>query len=79
MALEALQHYSEIGNSATAKRASTLYLALKKNVVGNLVEQFERTGLFYEHYNDRTGQGSGQRPFTGWTALVFSILTDDYS
>lgn len=78
MALEALQYYSTKGgpNSETAAR---LYDNLKENVVTNIVKQFEKTGQFWEHYSDKTGEGGGTRPFTGWTALVLSIMADQYN
>ncbi|KAI6219307.1 putative mannosyl-oligosaccharide glucosidase [Aphelenchoides fujianensis] len=78
MALEALKHYSTVASGTTGQRAAELYAKLRSNVVRNVLKQFEATGYFWEHYSDRTGEGAGTRPFTGWTALVFNILTDRY-
>ncbi|CAD5226415.1 unnamed protein product [Bursaphelenchus xylophilus] len=77
MALEALNHYSEQGGSS-AEKAKELYNKLKENVLNNVLKQYQETGLFWENYNDKTGQGQGTRPFTGWTALVFAIMADNY-
>jgi mannosyl-oligosaccharide glucosidase len=77
LALDALQHYSQLGGP-NAERAGKLYKSLKKNLVDNIVKQFHDTGYFWEHYSDRTGKGLGTRPFTGWTSLVFAIITDNY-
>jgi len=34
--------------------------------------------LFHEYFNAETGQGLGASHQTGWTALVASLLCDDY-
>ncbi|CAD5219396.1 unnamed protein product [Bursaphelenchus okinawaensis] len=77
MALEALNHYSTKGGS-TAEKSRALYDELKHNVLNNVFNVYRTTGLFWEHYNDTTGVGQGTRPFTGWTALVFAIMADNY-
>uniref|UniRef100_A0A915DU33 mannosyl-oligosaccharide glucosidase n=1 Tax=Ditylenchus dipsaci TaxID=166011 RepID=A0A915DU33_9BILA len=77
LALDALNYYSQ--QSGPVKQIATeLYASLKKNIVANIAVQYNKTGFFWENYNDVTGEGQGTRPFTGWTALVVNIMADDY-
>lgn len=77
LALKALYHYgSQPGPySEDAKR---IYVELRHNVVRNIIKQYNRSGYIWEQYNDRTGEGSGCKPFTGWTALVVLIMAEQY-
>jgi len=59
--------------AAAGEAASLLRQALLRTVAGG----YARTGFFWEQYDDRTGQGMGSRPFTGWTALVTLIAADE--
>ncbi|KAI6175412.1 putative mannosyl-oligosaccharide glucosidase [Aphelenchoides bicaudatus] len=78
MALSALRHYATTAGGETAERADELYSKLRNNIVSNIVRQHKKTGQFWEHYSDKNGNGGGTRPFTGWTALVLAIMTDQY-
>ncbi len=42
---------------------------LRRNLVGNVVREYHRTGFLWENYDDVSGAGRGTHPFTGWTAL----------
>lgn len=42
---------------------------LRRNLVGNVVREYQRTGFLWENYDDVSGAGRGTHPFTGWTAL----------
>lgn len=77
LALKALHHYaSQPGPySEDAKR---IYTELRHNVVRNIINQYHRTGYIWEQYNDMTGEGSGCKPFNGWTALVVLIMAEQY-
>lgn len=77
LALRALHHYgSQPGPySEDAKR---IYVELRHNVVRNIINQYKRTGYIWEQYNDETGEGSGCKPFTGWSALVVLIMSEQY-
>ncbi|KAL3110186.1 hypothetical protein niasHT_015789 [Heterodera trifolii] len=77
LALDSLRHYA-ISGGQFAKLSSELFQQLRANVVQNIANQFRRTGFFWENYNDRTGEGMGTRPFTGWTALVVNILAEKF-
>ena len=72
LVLDALKHYAGEGGPHSAQ-AGRLFYALKGNVMGNVVRQYERTGYLWENYDDKTGVGTGSHPFTGWTALVVLI------
>ena len=51
-----------------------VYKKLRKAVVDNVFKQYVKTGYIWEQYEDKTGKGSGCRPFTGWSALVVLMM-----
>lgn len=77
LALKALHHYgSQPGPySGDAKR---LYVELRSNLVSNVIRQYQKSGYIWEQYNDSTGEGSGCKPFTGWSALVVLMMAEQY-
>uniref|UniRef100_A0A915DPE3 mannosyl-oligosaccharide glucosidase n=1 Tax=Ditylenchus dipsaci TaxID=166011 RepID=A0A915DPE3_9BILA len=77
LALEALHNYSKT-SVLFGSVCRELYVALRLNLVNNIVNQYQQTGFFWEHYNDQTGEGEGTRPFTGWTALYALIFSEQY-
>uniref|UniRef100_A0A7E4WC93 Mannosyl-oligosaccharide glucosidase n=1 Tax=Panagrellus redivivus TaxID=6233 RepID=A0A7E4WC93_PANRE len=77
LALAALKHYSTVSGPHSAV-ATKLYTELRHNVITNIANQYQETGYFWEHYNDKTGKGGGSHPFTGWTALVLNIMAERY-
>ena len=42
------------------------------------MEQYYRTGYIWENYHDKTGEGKGTHPFTGWSALVVLMMAEKY-
>lgn len=78
LALKSLHHYANLPNTPYADLAKEIYLELRQNVVTNILNQYNRTGYFWEQYNDETGEGSGCHPFTGWTALFVLIMSEQY-
>lgn len=77
LALKALHHYgSQPG--PYSEDAKSIYLELRQNIVNNIMSQYNRSGYIWEQYNDRTGEGSGCKPFNGWTALVVLIMSEQY-
>nr|CAH7721176.1 unnamed protein product [Callosobruchus chinensis] len=77
LAVRALKYYSEI-EGPYRKLAESLYKELRKAVISNVFNQYRHTGYVWEQYNDSTGEGSGCRPFTGWSALVVLLMSEDY-
>lgn len=55
-------------------RALSLAAQLRRNVVGAVYDSWKSTGLFWEQYSDKTGEGRRSRAFTGWTACVILLL-----
>lgn len=77
LTLKALYHYGSQPGPYSAE-AKKIYLELRSNVVSNIINQYRRSGYIWEQYNDQTGEGSGCRPFTGWSALVVLIMAEQY-
>lgn len=77
LALKALYHYgSQPG--PYSEDAKHIYVELRHNIVKNIIGQYKKTGYIWEQYNDKTGDGSGCKPFTGWSALVVLIMSEQY-
>ncbi len=80
LALSALHHYArnEQCSLEVRSRVDALYLRLRDNVQRTVLGEYERTGYFWEHYEDVQGRGIRGHPFSGWTALVLNIMTEKY-
>ena len=59
------------------ERAKSLAARLRENLVGAVYDSWDHTGLFWEQYDDKTGEGRRSRAFTGWTASVILLLSLD--
>lgn len=55
-----------------------VYEELRSNLLNNVVGQYHETGYLWENYDDQTGKGQFSRPFTGWSALVLLIASEQY-
>lgn len=77
LATRALFYYSNIDGpyKSLAKR---IYKELRDNIINNVINQYYKSGYIWEQYNDKTGEGSGCRPFTGWTALTLLLMSETY-
>jgi mannosyl-oligosaccharide glucosidase len=62
-----------------AEHALKIYKQLRTNIVNNIYTQYTKSGYVWENYNDKTGEGQGSHPFTGWTSLIVLIMSEDYS
>ncbi|XP_042432224.1 mannosyl-oligosaccharide glucosidase GCS1-like isoform X2 [Zingiber officinale] len=76
MILSALHHYSQDGPYKVT--AGTLYQDLRSNLISNIARNYHKTGFLWEQYDQQTGKGKGQRPFTGWTSLVILMMSESY-
>ena len=77
MALRALHHYSQ-GSGKNADRCAILYTDLRLNIIHTVLDEYERTGYTWEQYDEETGHGRRNHPFTGWTSLVVLIMAEKY-
>ena len=77
LTLRALYHYSLV-EGPHKQLAENIYKELRQNVIQNMYEQFRNTGYIWENYDDVTGKGKGSHPFTGWSALVVLIMSEQY-
>lgn len=77
LALGALDHYAKTEGKYQELAQST-YTELRNKLVGNLIKEYRRTGYLWEQYDDKTGDGKGSHPFTGWTGLLVLIMAEEY-
>lgn len=77
LAVRALNYYHKIGGPYS-EHAGKVYEKLRTNIIKNVIAQYYKTGYLWEQYNDSTGQGSGCKPFTGWSALVVLLMSEQY-
>jgi mannosyl-oligosaccharide glucosidase len=85
LALRALRRYAAAadggaggeGEGAAAAAAGEAARGLRAALLRTVAGGYARTGFFWEQYDDRTGEGMGSRPFTGWTALVTLIAAEE--
>ena len=60
------------------KDIQTAYGELRMNLINMVVGEYTRTGFIWEVYNDDTGAGMDNHPFTGWSALIANLLAEIY-
>ncbi|CAH8299264.1 unnamed protein product [Eruca vesicaria subsp. sativa] len=77
MILSSLHHYSIVDGPYMAK-ARTIYEELRSNLIRNVVSNYVQTGYIWEHYDQTEGTGEGARVFTGWSALILLIMSEEY-
>ncbi|XP_039263066.2 mannosyl-oligosaccharide glucosidase-like [Styela clava] len=78
LAVRALKHYATVSPPPVSELADQIYTKLRANLVNNIFRQYKNTGYIWENYNDNTGAGQGCHPFTGWSALVVLIMSEQY-
>jgi mannosyl-oligosaccharide glucosidase len=54
------------------------YKELRQNVIDMIVNDYESTQFIWEVYNDETGEGMDNHPFTGWSGLVANLMAEIY-
>ncbi|KAF8107945.1 hypothetical protein N665_0116s0144 [Sinapis alba] len=77
MILSSLHHYS-IADGPYMDKARTIYEELRSNLIRNVVRNYDETGYIWEHYDQTKGTGEGGRVFTGWSALILLIMSEEY-
>jgi mannosyl-oligosaccharide glucosidase len=77
LAVRALHHYGNT-EGPYQTQAHKLYQQLRSNLISNLHQQYVSTGYVWEQYDDKTGQGKGTHPFTGWSSLIVLIMAEKY-
>jgi mannosyl-oligosaccharide glucosidase len=77
MVLSALHYYANIPG-IHADQARDIYNELRSNLINNMQRVYEKTGHLWEQYDDRTGDGKGSHPFTGWSSLIVLIMSELY-
>jgi len=77
MVLSALQHYAKVPGPYSDK-SRQIYTQLRTNLINNIYRIYEKTGHIWEQYDDKTGQGHGSHPFTGWSSLIVLIMSELY-
>ena len=62
------------------ERAKMLYTNLRYKLIGNVCDDWQKTGFFWENYNEEIGGGTEARahPFNGWTSLITLIISEKY-
>jgi len=77
LAIRALDHYASI-EGPFQDLAGEVYSKLRDGVVNNVMKVYYKTGYIWEQYNDKTGEGQGCKPFTGWSALTVLIMGETF-
>ncbi|CAF3930979.1 unnamed protein product [Adineta steineri] len=77
MVLSSLQHYAKTSGPYSDK-ARQIYSQLRTNLITNMFRVYEKTGHIWEQYDDKTGNGQGSHPFTGWSSLIVLIMSELY-
>jgi mannosyl-oligosaccharide glucosidase len=59
-------------------RARLIYDRLRTNLIDNMTNQYMKSGFIWEQYDDVDGHGKRSHPFTGWSALITLVITEQY-
>ena len=77
LVLGGLRHYADVPGPSQ-ERAATIYAELRDNLVGNMLDEWKRTGYFWEQYDPTSGAGARTHPFNGWSSLALLALAEIY-
>ena len=58
------------------ERSLRLYNSLRKNLQNSILSSYHKSGFFWEHYEDISGNGTRGHPFSGWTSLIINIMAE---
>jgi len=59
-------------------KVQDIYSKLRKNIVTNMYNVYQKEGTIFENYHPKISKGNGQSPFTGWSSLVVLIMAEQY-
>lgn len=79
LALRALYKYYIPMEGPHQALARETYELLRDRVVRTVQKAYAKQGYLYEQYSPEDGQGLRAHPFTGWSALVVLIMSEQYS
>ncbi|KAI8898456.1 glycoside hydrolase [Globomyces pollinis-pini] len=71
-------HRNYIHHGPYQTLALGLYTELRRNIIKNVYQNYERSGYVWEQYSCTDGTGSRSHPFTGWTSLVLLAMAEKY-
>jgi mannosyl-oligosaccharide glucosidase len=77
MILSALQYYAKISGPYLDK-AQQIYKELHMNILKNMLHVYGKIGQICEQYDEKTENGKGSHPFTGWSSLIVLIMSKLY-
>lgn len=76
--LNEYKEYSYINEEGNKRDLSIEYEKLRNDLILNIVKNFSENGFIWETYDDITGQGQYNHPFTGWSALIINLIYEKY-
>jgi len=77
LTLKSLKYYSTV-EGPSKSIAKEKYEKLRSNIISNVINEYYKSGYIWEQYDDSTGSGKGCRPFTGWSALVVLMMSEEF-
>ncbi|CDW80734.1 mannosyl-oligosaccharide glucosidase [Stylonychia lemnae] len=57
---------------------SELYQIIRQRLIQTVYKNWSQNHLFWEQYDNESGVGTFTKPFTGWTALILLIVSENY-
>jgi hypothetical protein len=78
LALGALKHYSLLEDCPHHERAGKLYAKLRNNLMKTVLAEYDRSGYFWEIYDDSTGKGMRGHPFSGSCLILLELMYKQY-
>ena len=55
-----------------------IYDKVRYGVINAVYKTWKKSHVFYENYDDITGEGVMNHPFNGWTSTILLILSENY-
>lgn len=65
---------SQFASPELKEKINETYTQLRKNIITNVKNEWERTGYVWENYDDETGKARGAKNFLGWSSLVLLMM-----